>query len=144
VHFTVDRLPVWASELLQAERIGHLGLLDAAARPRVLPVTYAQHDGAIWTIVDNKRKRQGTELARLRWLRERPRAALTVDRYDENWSALAWVQLLGDVAILEAADHGAAVVALARRYPQYEADPPPGPLLRLTPDRTLCWRAVES
>jgi hypothetical protein len=94
--------------------------------------------------VDNKPKRHGTELARLRWLRQRPRAALTIDRYDENWSALAWVQLLGDVAILEARDHDEPVAALTRRYRQYEADPPPGPLLRLTPVRALWWRARES
>jgi PPOX class probable F420-dependent enzyme len=141
---TVDRLPIWASELLQTQRIGHLGLLDAASHPRVLPVTFALHDGAIWTIVDNKRKRQETEPARLRWLRARPRAALTIDRYDENWSALAWVQLLGHVAILEASGHDEAVAALTRRYPQYEADPPPGPLLRLTPGRALWWRETES
>jgi PPOX class probable F420-dependent enzyme len=144
VQSTVDGLPVWASQLLQTERVGRLGLLDAAGHPRVLPVTFALHDGLVWTIVDNKRKRRGAELARLRWLRERPRAAVTIDHYDENWSELAWVQLLGDVAILQAGDHRAAVAALIRRYPQYEADPPPGPLLRLRPIRALWWRAMSS
>jgi hypothetical protein len=94
--------------------------------------------------VDNKPKRHQTELARLRWLRQRPRAALMIDRYDEDWSALAWVQLLGDVAILEARDHDEAVAALTRRYRQYEADPSPGPLLRLAPGRALWWRATGS
>jgi PPOX class probable F420-dependent enzyme len=107
----------------------------------VLPVTYAICEGAAWTIVDNKPKRPGTEPARIRWLRARPQAALTVDRYEEDWSALAWVQLIGEVAILDPAEHGAATTALTRRYRQYETDPPPGPLLRLTVGRAVCWRA---
>ena len=83
--------------MLENERVGHLGLGDSRGRPRVLPVTYALCEGAAWTIVDNKPKRAGTEPARIRWLRERPRAALTVDHYDDDWSMLAWVQLIGEI-----------------------------------------------
>lgn len=129
--------------MLDHERVGHLGLLDSRGRPRVLPVTYALCEGAAWTIVDNKPKRPGTEPARIRWLRARPRAALTVDHYDEEWSSLAWVQLIGEVAILERRDHDGAVGALTRRYPQYEADPPPGPLLRLSVTRAVWWQAAS-
>jgi PPOX class probable F420-dependent enzyme len=139
---TLDQLPAWARELLAGERVGHLGLVDSAGGPRVLPVTYALWEGAAWTVVDNKPKRAGAELARIQWLRARPRAALTVDRYDDDWSALAWVQLLGEVAILEPSGHGPALAALTRRYPQYEADAPPGPLLRLSVTRAVCWRAA--
>jgi PPOX class probable F420-dependent enzyme len=128
--------------MLENERVGHLGLGDSRGRPRVLPVTYALCEGAAWTIVDNKPKRAGTEPARIRWLRERPRAALTVDHYDDDWSTLAWVQLIGEVAILEPVAHRAAVGALTRRYPQYAADPPPGPLLRLSVARVVWWRAA--
>lgn len=128
--------------MLDRERVGHLGLLDSQGRPRVLPVTYAVCEGAAWMIVDNKPKRPGTEPARLRWLRARPHAALTVDHYDDEWSSLAWVQLVGEVAILEARSHEAALGALVHRYAQYEADPPPGPLLRLSVERAVWWRAA--
>lgn len=128
--------------MLEDERVGHLGLLDSRGRPRVLPVTYALCEGAAWTIVDNKPKRTGAEPARIRWLRERPPAALTVDHYDDDWSSLAWVQLIGDIAIIEPLAHQAALGALTRRYPQYEADPPPGPLLRLSVSRVVWWRAA--
>jgi PPOX class probable F420-dependent enzyme len=128
--------------MLDRERVGHLGLLDSRGRPRVLPVTYALWEGAAWTIVDNKRKHPGTEPARLRWLRARPHAALTIDRYDDDWSSLAWVQLVGEVAILEARSHEGALAALVHRYPQYEDDPPPGPLLRLSVERAVWWRAA--
>jgi PPOX class probable F420-dependent enzyme len=137
---TIEELPGWARGLLESERVGRLGLIDDAGLPRVLPVTYAIHDAAVWTAVDNKPKRAAGELARVRWLRERPAAALTVDRYDDDWSQLAWVQVIGEMSILDGPPSGAVLDALARRYPQYRVDPPPGPVLRLTVGRTVCWR----
>jgi len=138
----LEQLPSWARQLLEAARVGHLGLLDGEGRPRVLPVTYALHDGALWSAIDRKPKRDpGREPARVRWLRRDPRAALAADRYDEDWSWLAWVQVLGDVSVREAAQEPAAMAALAAKYAAYAADPPPGPLLRLEPRRVLWWSA---
>jgi len=140
---TIDELAGWALELVSAARVARLGLVDANGNPRVLPVSYAHHADALWSVVDQKPKRQAGELARLRWLRRHPRAALTVDHYSEDWGDLAWVQALGPVAILPPSEYPEAVRVLTARYPQYESDPPPGPLLRLTPDRILFWRAAE-
>ena len=139
---TLGALPPWAVELLEEARVGHLGLLDGDGLPRVLPVTYAVHQQAVWSAIDNKRKSSEGELARVRWLRERPRAALTVDLYRDDWSRLCWVQLLGSVSILEGPPSGAVLEALSRRYRQYREDPPPGPLLELVPERALWWRAT--
>jgi PPOX class probable F420-dependent enzyme len=139
----LDELPKWASALLGDSCAGHLGVTDPEGRPRVLPVTFAVHDGAVWSAVDHKPKRvEGRDLARVRWLRERPGAAFTVDRYDDDWEQLAWVQVVGTATVLEAAGHGAAVDALAARYPQYRERRPDGPLLRLDPERVLWWRAA--
>lgn len=142
VSANLDTLPFWASELLREARVAHLGLLDDDARPRVLPVTFALLDGELWSAVDDKPKRRpGDELARVRWLRARPASSLTIDRYDDDWSRLAWVQVLGSTAIVDVAGHDRVVDALAVRYPAYLERRPPGPLLRLTPERALCWRA---
>lgn len=135
-------LPPWARALLEQGRVGHLGLLDDSGRPRVLPVTYAIHEQAVWTAVDNKPKASGREPARVRWLRERPGAALTVDHYRDDWSQLRWVQLIGTVSVLDGPPSGPVLEALSRRYSQYRDDPPPGPVLRLLPERTLWWRAA--
>lgn len=137
---SVAKLPKWALTLLENERVGRLGMVDAQHRPRVLPVTYALAGETLVTAVDHKRKEVPPErLARVRWLRARPRAALTVDHYDEDWSALAWIQVLGPVAVLEHAPD--AVAALTARYPQYRDRPPAGPILSLAPDRIVWWRA---
>ncbi len=122
--------------------MARLGIADDDGHPRVLPVTYAVLGSAIVTAVDHKPKRVPADrLARIRWLRARPRTALTVDRYDEDWSQLEWVQALGPMTILEAADAPEAIAALAERYGAYRNQPPGGPVLSLAPDRVLWWRA---
>jgi len=138
---TLEELPAWAHGLLERGRVARLGLLDSEDRPRVLPVTYAVHDRSIWSAIDQKPKRPG-EPARLRYLRRRPEAALTVDNYEEDWTALAWVQVLGEVEVVDARDASAALGALVAKYEQYRLQAPPGPFLRLVPARALWWRAA--
>ena len=128
--------------MLRSERVGRLGLLDDGDRPRVLPVTFALFEDAIYTAIDSKPK-AAREPARVRYLRRRPEAALTVDRYDDDWTELAWVQVLGRVEVIGAKDAPAAMEALAAKYEPYRADPPPGPLLKLAPARILHWRASD-
>ena len=141
----LEELPRWAAGLLTEQPIAHLGLTDEEGRPRVLPVTFAVWDGALWSAIDDKPKRVGgEELARVRWLRARPQAAITVDRYSDDWSRLAWVQVLGRVEIVEEDQAEEALRALAARYPAYRERAPGGPLLALRPERALCWRAEEN
>ena len=136
-------LPRWARQLLESGRVGRLGFVDDRDRPRVLPVTYALAGGALWSAIDEKPKRSA-EPARLRYLRRRPEAALTVDRYDDDWSRLAWVQLLCDVEIVEAGSAPDAMEALRAKYEPYRESTPPGPLIRLAPRRALWWSARPS
>jgi PPOX class probable F420-dependent enzyme len=117
-----------------------LALLDDNDRPRVLPVTFALAAGAVWSAVDSKPKKPG-EPARVRFLRRRPQAALCVDHYHDDWTRLAWVQLLGRVELLDPARAEQAMAALVAKYPPYREERPGGPLLRLEVERALHWRA---
>ena len=133
---------MWARELLTSARVARLGLLDDHDHPRVLPVTLAIAEGRIWSAVDDKPKRTtGKELARIRYLRRNPRAALTADRYFDDWTKLAWVQVLGNVQIVPAADAPAVLASLIAKYDTYRDSPPRGPLLALHAERYLFWRA---
>jgi PPOX class probable F420-dependent enzyme len=140
---TLETLPRWARALLDGERVARLGYVDEQEHPRVLPVTFAVAGGFVWSAIDEKPKRR-PEPARLRHLRRRPQAALLVDVYDDDWSRLAWVQLLGTVDVLPAESAPEAMEALARKYAPYAQRRPPGPLLRLTVERARQWRAAGS
>jgi PPOX class probable F420-dependent enzyme len=137
---TLDELPTWARVLVITAPVARLGLLDERDRPRVLPVTFTVFDDALWTAIDRKPKRSA-EPARVRRLRRCPEATLLVDAYFDDWSRLEWVELSGRVSILDAADAEDALQALGAKYAQYRSEPPPGPLLRLAPERFACWRA---
>jgi PPOX class probable F420-dependent enzyme len=138
----LDEVPAWARELLEHARVARLAYADLEDRPRVLPVTFAVAAGAVWSVIDEKPKRR-SEPARLDALRRRPEAALLVDLYDDDWERLAWVQLLGRVAILARDEAPEALSALAAKYPPYAGRTPPGPLLRLDVERVVRWRASE-
>jgi PPOX class probable F420-dependent enzyme len=137
----LEGLPGWALDMLCEARVARLALLDEEDLPRVLPVTFAVLEGGVWSAIDRKPKR-AAEPARVRRLRRRPEAALVVDRYDDDWSRLAWVELRGRVSIVPAADAAPALAALTAKYPQYADEPPPGPLLRLAVERATCWNAA--
>jgi len=137
----LETLPEWARELLASERVARLAYLDDGDRPRVLPVTFAVAGDAVWIAIDEKPKRT-PEPARIAYLRRRPGAALLVDVYDDDWSRLAWVQLLGRVDVLPVDSSPEAMAALAAKYEPYARKAPPGPLLRLTLERALHWRAA--
>ncbi|HEY7266873.1 MAG TPA: pyridoxamine 5'-phosphate oxidase family protein [Solirubrobacterales bacterium] len=132
----------WANKLLEEARVARLGLVDEEGAPRVLPVTFAVAEGRIWSAIDRKPK-TAAEPARLRYLRRDPRAALTVDRYSDDWEELAWVQVLGRVEVVAVADGGAGLEALRVKYEPYREEAPPGPLLALEPERYLWWRAAD-
>jgi PPOX class probable F420-dependent enzyme len=139
---TLEDLPRWARELVEAEPVARLGLLDDHGHPRVLPITFVAFGGAVWSAIDQKPKRSEAPPARVEFLRRRPQSTVTIDHYEEDWSRLAWVQLLGRTDVLDVAGHEPALAALCARYPQYRAQPPPGPLLRMVPERALTWRAA--
>jgi PPOX class probable F420-dependent enzyme len=126
--------------MLESARVGHLAFSDDSDRPRVLPVTYALAEGAVWSAIDEKPKR-ADQPARVRYLRRRPEAGLCVDVYDDDWSRLAWVQLGGRVEIQTVEEGAGGLAALAEKYAPYRERRPPGPLLRLEVERAICWRA---
>jgi PPOX class probable F420-dependent enzyme len=140
---TLANAPSWARDLLERERVARLAFVDDDDHPRVLPVTFCLNEGAIWSAIDRKPKRTA-EPARIGYLRRRPEAALVVDVYEDDWSRLRWVQVMGTIEVVDASAEPPALAALAAKYRQYEEQRPPGPLLRLSVDRVRCWRADEA
>ena len=110
----LETLPEWARELLASERVARLAYVDDDEHPRVLPVTFAVADDAVWSAIDEKPKRT-PEPARVAYLRRRPEAALVVDHYDDDWSRLAWVQLLGRIDVMPTSGSPEAMAALAAK-----------------------------
>jgi PPOX class probable F420-dependent enzyme len=118
----VNEPPQWARDFLDTARVGHLATASAAAQPHVVAVCFAFVGDQIFTPIDEKPK-SGRVLTRVRNIRASPMAALVVDRYDEDWTQLAWVQVRGSARVVRPDDplHPGAVEALREKYPQYHA-----------------------
>jgi len=101
-----------------------------------VPVTYAVHGDELFIGVDQKPKTT-TALKRLRNIAGNERVAVLVDEYEEDWTHLWWVRVDG-VARVVASD-AAAVAVLVAKYPQYEVDPPRGPVIAIRAEGWSGW-----
>jgi PPOX class probable F420-dependent enzyme len=115
-------VPDAARRFLAGCRVAHLATADVDAVPHVVPVCFALAGDTLYTAIDEKPKRGSpARLKRLRNIAENPQAAVIVDRYDEDWTRLAWVMLRGRAVILtDCPEHDEAQTRLRARYAQYE------------------------
>ncbi|MDX6588737.1 MAG: hypothetical protein QOI84_11 [Solirubrobacterales bacterium] len=129
-----------ARERFAAARVARLATADAGGRPHVVPIAFALDGDRLYSAVDSKPKRT-TELRRLANVRENPRVAVLVDRYDDDdWSALWWARADGAGRVLEPDDPEArrAAELLRDRYPRIE---PIGAVLAVDVERWSGWAA---
>lgn len=130
---------------VESMRVARLATADANGAPHVVPVCHALIGGNLYMTIDEKPKRSDVRaMKRLRNIVENPRAAVVVDRYDEDWSRLAWVMLRGRAEILDAGgEHDRGQARLRERYPQYRAMRlEPLPVIALRIDRVNAWGAL--
>jgi PPOX class probable F420-dependent enzyme len=123
-----------------AARVARLATA-AKGRPRLVPVTFAWHQGRVVWAVDEVKPKRGRDLRRIRDLEANPQVALLVDHYDDDWSRLWWVELLGSASVLEGAAAEPPLDALAARYPAYRSARPAGPVVAIAPDHWVWWLA---
>src|SRR5579859_3136832 len=102
------------------QRVGRLATSDATGHPHVVPVCYAWDGERFVIALDEKPKRVPVaHLKRVRNILARGEASLIIDRYDDDWTRLAYVLVNGSAAVVAPGDanHTAALALLRERYP---------------------------
>jgi PPOX class probable F420-dependent enzyme len=118
-------------ERVVAARVGRLATVTVGGRPHVVPCCFVLAADTVYSAVDAKPK-STLALRRLANIEANPVAALLVDRYDDDWSALWWVRIDGVARVVADPRERASVLALlAAKYPQYERTPPPGDVIAI-------------
>jgi PPOX class probable F420-dependent enzyme len=100
------------------------------------------------------------QLARVRDVLRDPRVSVLVDRWDEDWTRLAWLRCHGTASLLEpggddavarrrarpgGGEHGPAVAALRAKYPQYGTHRLESrPLIRIAIERATSWGQLRT
>ncbi|MGH8953106.1 MAG: TIGR03668 family PPOX class F420-dependent oxidoreductase [Acidimicrobiia bacterium] len=128
-----------ALERLGAARVGRFASITPDGRPHVVVVTFAMVGYQLVHMIDQKPK-STRYLQRLQNVETLPVASMLVDHYDEDWSALWWVRVDGEVGIEKDGDlWWTARSRLKEKYRQYRNAPPSGPAIFLTIDRITAW-----
>ena len=142
-----------ALRLLQDARRAVLTTIDTRdGRPRSVPICFVTARDAggsllLYSAIDEKPK-AGVDprtLRRVRNLEADPRATILVDRWDENWTRLAFVEMICQGELVEpgVAEHGEAVAGLLAKYPQYRTHHlGDRPLLRFRCLHAAAWNAA--
>ncbi len=132
----------WQRELLESLPVARLGTIASDGRPHLVPVCFVLLGDTIVIAIDEKPKRPGVQLARLRNIRRDSRVSLLADRYEGDWLKLAWVRIDGEATIVASGqERPEALAALRLRYPQYGTMALESlPLIEVTPERVTGWR----
>jgi PPOX class probable F420-dependent enzyme len=132
---------------LEAARVARLATVDELNAPHALPICFVVLDRLIYTPIDEKPKRgDPRSLRRIRNILANPAVCLVVDRYEEDWSRLAWLQVRGDAHLVEVEDERRrAFSALREKHEQYRSmELESRPLIRITPRRIVSWAMTPS
>jgi PPOX class probable F420-dependent enzyme len=131
-------------QFVEQHRVARLATVDHSNTPHLVPVCFCLRGTSLYITIDQKPKRTDIPLKRLRNIQDNPSVAVTVDRWDEDWSRLAWVMLRGAADILtDGPEHDQAQDWLRQRYPQYHAMTLDDlPVIAVRVSRVLSWGAL--
>jgi PPOX class probable F420-dependent enzyme len=136
-------LPPDLEAFVQDARVGHFATVDEHGRPHIVPVCFAYQNGFIYSVLDRKPKRVPVrQLRRVRNLLANPNVQLLIDRYDEDWSRLRYVQLRGRAELVYAGpEHAQVLTLLLAKYEQYAAMRlEDAPVIKITVDEAISWQ----
>ena len=138
----VAKLSSAQDRFLRLARTGHLATADAKGQPHVVPVCYVFDGESIYSVLDAKPKSVSLrQLRRVRNILANPQVSLVVDHYEEDWTRLRYVLVLGEAGLLQEGEEWArAIVMLREKYPQYQdMDLDDSPVIKITPVRFIPW-----
>ena len=130
------------ARFLREMRVARLATADASGQPHVIPIVFAFDGQHLYTPIDEKPKRVAPlRLKRVRNLLENSQVAIVVDRYDRDWTQLAWVLVRGRGELVEEGETSRTGISLLKeKYAQYEQMPLEGrPLIVVTPSEVTSW-----
>lgn len=122
-------------------RVARLATIGPDGAPQLVPFCFALAQDVLYSAVDQKKKGPG-RLRRLVNVARDPRVTVIVDHYEEDWTQLWWVSLVGRARELGGGGEAdGALRLLTAKYRQYREAPPAGPVLRIDVQRWSGWCA---
>ncbi|HEY7557195.1 MAG TPA: TIGR03668 family PPOX class F420-dependent oxidoreductase [Candidatus Binatia bacterium] len=140
----LERLELSAGtlRLIGSARVARLATADTRGQPHVIPICFAFDGRDFFSPIDEKPKRVAAgKLKRLNNIRNNSQVSLVIDHYDENWSHLAYVLIMGEAKVMQrGVKHRKAVALLRKKYSQYRRMAiHERPMIVIRPRRLITW-----
>lgn len=122
---------------IRAQRVARLATVGEGREPHNVPVCTVAIGGKIYFASEASARK----VKNIRWC---PRVALVFDEYDEDWTKLRGLLVVGQATVLEKGPtFHRARLALYRKYRQYRKMEPieegESVIVAVTPEKTFAW-----
>ncbi|MCX8072286.1 MAG: pyridoxamine 5'-phosphate oxidase family protein [Candidatus Binatia bacterium] len=122
---------------IRAQRVARVATVGEGGEPHNVPVCTAAIGGKLYFASEASARK-------VRNIRRNPRVALVFDEYDEDWTKLRGLMLVGKATVIEkGATFHRARLALYRKYRQYRKMEPieegESVIIAVTPEKSFAW-----
>ena len=127
---------------IEAQPVAHLATADQHGLPHVIPICFVIDAHSLFVAVDQKPKKSSERpLKRIRNVIENPNVTVVIDRYDDDWTKLAWIMLRGTAEVLhDGNEYDRSQNQLKVRYPQYRTMDLAGlPVIAIRISKVTAW-----
>jgi PPOX class probable F420-dependent enzyme len=135
-------------EFIERARVARLATVDYASKPYLVPVVFVFDGNHFFIPIDQKRKTvKPQRLKRIKNIQHNPNVALLIDKYNEDWTKLAFVMIQGKASIITSKTQGniqlqEAYKKLTTKYRQYQKIGLGEMFIMIKPEKVASWGAV--
>ena len=131
---------------LENENVARMATSDISGLISVVPICFVFDGEYIFTPIDNKpKKTKATKLKRVQNIIESSKAAILVDKYEDDWKKLYYLMIRGEAEIIEHGElYEKSLNLLCIKYKQYVEMKLPElnlPVIRIKPVNKTFWKA---
>ena len=135
-------------EFIERARVARLATVDYASKPYLVPVVFVFDGNHFFIPIDQKRKTvKPQRLKRIKNIQHNPNVALLIDKYNEDWTKLAFVMIQGKASIITSKTQGniqlqEAYKKLTTKYRQYQKIRLSEMCIIIKPEKVVSWGAI--
>ena len=136
-------------KLIMSARIGHLTTASSNLQPYVTPVVFIVQQNNIIVPLDDKPKTITVkDLKRVKNIEENPKVSFLVDHYEEDWTNLWFVMIIGCATLVEMSERTEKLrkefrnlrTKFLKKYSQYTKLSIGSIYIKIKIDKTIYWK----
>lgn len=128
-------------DILHTAKVARLATSDED-QPNLVPVVFVFDGRHIYIPIDEKKKKSNLpgDLKRVKNIKKNPRVAFLIDKYDDDWTKLYFIMIIGKAFIVPIESCRKAFEKLLVKYPQYQTISYGSMCIRIKPERITIWQ----